>query len=185
MTEMSGLTVRQHERKSLNLSAEFVVADDVRAQVRFSSSAESVNEASVRGSMLDISSGGMGLLLNCFIPKLCTGTVRVYSHTPSASGSLGEPIYEPIFEHVVQVRRVYMASHEPTYMVGVSFLDPEPDLSDRVDEVLIAARALAGVTAGPQIAQAEARQVTKSATDTREGSTESTDGDGLSQGEQR
>ena len=146
MPETSGLTIRQHERKSLNLGAEFIVADELRTQVKFSASADTLNDATVRGCMLDISTGGMGLEINCFIPKLCSGTVRVYSHTPSDCGSLGEPVYEPIFEHRVQIRRVYMASHDPTYVVGASFLDPEPDLSQRVEEVLIAARALAVVT---------------------------------------
>ena len=140
MPQTSGLTVRQHERVSLNLGAEFVIGDEMRSQVRFSPSAGTPNDSSLRASVLDISPGGMGLMVSNFIPRMCRGTVRLYSVTPSSTGALGEPVYEPIFEHKVQVRRVYMASHDPKYVLGVSFLDGAPDLADRIAEVLIAAQ---------------------------------------------
>lgn len=146
---MSGLTVRQHERKPIVLHAEFAVADAHRQQVCFSPSSPALDAFLVRGTAVDVSTGGMGLELAQFIPKMCEGLVRIFSDTPSGTGVDGQPVYDVIFEHQVKVRRIYMASHEPTYAAGVSFIDPEPGLDDKVREILLVGeRAAARLEAG-------------------------------------
>jgi hypothetical protein len=78
----------------------------------------------------------MGLSFKHFLPRMCEGSVRVFGPKPVGIGRDGAPIHDVIFEHEVKVRRVYLSSHEPTYAVGVSFIDPEPSLEGRVSSLL-------------------------------------------------
>jgi hypothetical protein len=143
MSEMSGLTVRQHERQAIELRIEFVVGEAHNRQVRFSTSSSAQAQTIVAGVAEDISPGGMGLSLSYYLPRGCEGTIRIFSPVPAGTGHDGSPIFEVIFEHRAKVRRVYMTSHTPSYWAGISFIDPEPDLAARVKEVLMAARSAA------------------------------------------
>jgi c-di-GMP-binding flagellar brake protein YcgR len=138
MPHVSGLTIRQHERQSIELAVEVAVAEEHQQQVRFSPASGAAGCAIIRGTAVDISSGGMGLVLRQFLPRMCEGEVRIFSPTAVGRGADGAAVYEAIFEHRVKVRRVYMTSHEPTYTAGLSFVDPEPGLEERVREVLAA-----------------------------------------------
>ena len=51
------------------------------------------------------------------------------------TGSDGSPIYEVCFEHAVKLRRVTLATHDPTYALGMAFLDPDPTIEERVADV--------------------------------------------------
>ncbi|MHC4991492.1 MAG: hypothetical protein ACYTGC_10970 [Planctomycetota bacterium] len=139
MAQASGLTVRQHERRSIERDVEVGICDEHQQQVRFSPASSAKGQTVVRGKVTDISPGGMGMTFSQFVPKMCEGQVRVFSPTPVGRGADDMPVYDTIFEHEVKIRRVYMISHEPTYAAGASFVDPEPDLSARVEEVLLAA----------------------------------------------
>jgi hypothetical protein len=143
MSQTSGLTVRQHEREAFELTVEFVVCEDHREQVRFSPMSAAPEPHVTRGTATDISPGGMGLACRHFVPRMCEGTVRVFDPKPVGTATDGTPIREVVFEHRVKVRRVALGSHEPTYAIGVAFLDPEPDIDQRV------AKLLALVNAGP------------------------------------
>ncbi len=136
MPEASGLTVRQYERRSIAFDIEFVVADAHRGQVRFSATSAAAGQYVLRGQAADLSTGGMGLILPHFVPKMCEGTVRLYGLTPQGTTNDGSPIFDVIFEHRVKVRRIYMSSHKPLYAVGVSFVDQRPDLAQRIGELL-------------------------------------------------
>lgn len=135
MSSQSGLRVRQHHRREIELPVEFVVAEHQRVQVRFSSNSSAVNEYTIRGTSVDISPGGMGFSSREFLPRLCEGSLRVFDPTPVGTRSDGTPILEVAFEQRVKVRRVQMTSHEPTYFIGVSFADPDqvdPDIGNRM-----------------------------------------------------
>lgn len=147
MAQASGLTVRQHEREAFELSVEFVVCEAHREQVRFSPMSAAQEPHVTRGTATDISSGGIGLVCRQFVPRMCEGTVRVFDPNPVGTSSDGTPIHEVAFEHRVKVRRVALGSHEPTYAIGVAFVDPEPDIDQRV------AKLLALVGAGGEHAQ--------------------------------
>jgi c-di-GMP-binding flagellar brake protein YcgR len=136
MSQISGLTVRQHERAEIELSVEFVVRQRHREQVRFSPISNAAEPYVTRGKAIDLSSGGMGLICRQFVPRMCDGTVRVFDPIPVGKASDGTPIHEVIFEHAVKVRRVSMASHEPTYALGIAFVDPEPDIEARVERLM-------------------------------------------------
>lgn len=132
----SGLTTRQYERESADLSVEFVIASNHRAQVCFSATSSATDDHTIRGRVVDVSSGGMGLALSGFVPRMCEGAVRVFSPTPCDHSSDGTPIHDVIFEHKVKVRRVAMRDQTPSYNIGVAFIDPEPTIEDRVERLL-------------------------------------------------
>ncbi len=135
MSPKSGLRVRQHRRHEIELPVEFVVCDEHRSQVRFSSSSSAVDDHTIRGTSVDISPGGMGFMSRQFIPRQCEGSLRVLDPTPVGTRNDGTPILEVAFAQRVKVRRVRMTSHEPTFFIGVSFADPDsvdPDIGDRM-----------------------------------------------------
>ena len=137
MSSTTGLTVRQHERDNIELSVEFVVCEKDREQVQFSPMSTAAEPHSTCGRAVDISPGGLGLICQQFVPRMCEGSVRVFDPKPVGTARDGSPIYEVTFEHPVKVRRVSLASHEPTYALGVAFIDPEPDLEQRVNKLLM------------------------------------------------
>lgn len=133
MSVNSGLTVRQHERADVSLRIEFILAEPHRGQVRFSSSSNALDPRTLRGTAFDVSPGGMGISFGQFVPRMCEGAVRVLA--PGADEAAADR--EIVFEHDVKVRRVYLRGPEPTYAVGVSFVDPEPGLDGRVQKMLL------------------------------------------------
>lgn len=133
---MSGLTVRYYERREIDLPVEFIVTDEHQDQVRFSSASAAKGPNTVRATTIDISSGGLGLRTRQFIPRMCEGSLRIFDPRPVGTRSDGTAIFDVAFEHHVKVRRVSMTSHEPAYFVGVSFVDPEPDLEARITKLL-------------------------------------------------
>ena len=135
MSSQSGLRVRQHHRREIELPVEFVIDEGHREQVQFSANSSAIDDHSVRGTSVDISPGGMGFTCKQFIPRMCEGNLRVFDPMPVGTQPDGSPILEIAFEQRVKVRRVQMTSHEPEYFIGVSFADPEavdPDIGNRM-----------------------------------------------------
>ncbi len=120
--------------------------EEHREQVRFSPMSSAPQPHVTRGAAQDVSPGGMGLISEHFVPRMCEGTVRVYDPNPVTTAADGSPVYEVAFEHAVRVRRVTLASHEPTYSLGLAFVDPGPDISEKVDRLI----ALAGKGPDPE-----------------------------------
>jgi len=142
MAKLSGLTVRQHEREAVELPVEFVVSEAHREQVRFSAICTAPEPHLTRGIAVDMSPGGMGLVCEQYVPRMCGGMVRVFDPDPIGTGPDGSPVREVVFEHEVKVRRVSLRSHDPTYALGVAFVDPEPDIEQRVAKLLALAQGL-------------------------------------------
>lgn len=136
MSQQSSLTVREHERSSVQLIVEFVVSDGQREQVRFSGNSTATEPHVVRCTAVDISPGGMGLLCEEFIPRNCEGLVFVFDPSTASTAAGSTSTYEVIFEHRVRLRRVRLATHEPMYELGVAFIDPREDLEQRVTTLL-------------------------------------------------
>jgi hypothetical protein len=138
VSQTSGLTVRQHARTGIEVPFEFIIADEHRAQVHFSPSSSALDSYTIRGKAVDISSGGMGLECRQFIPRMCEGTVRLFS--PKAESSLpasaGSQAADCLFEHRAKVRRVYTIGREPTYALGVAFVNPEPVVDQQINKLL-------------------------------------------------
>ncbi len=133
MTQSNGLTVRQHEREVIDLDLEFVVCDEHQEQVRYSSMSGAVGQHAARGRILDVSSGGMGMQLAQFIPRMCEGMIRVFNPKPVGTKSDGSAIYEVMFETRARVLRITMEDHTPTYAIGVAYCDPSPDIEQKIE----------------------------------------------------
>lgn len=136
MRQTSGLTIRQHEREGIQVPIEFVVCDQHTSQVRFSPSSAAAHSTTIRGRAVDISPGGMGLEMRQFLPRMCEGTIRIYSPDPVAVAGDGMPILDLVFEHLVKVRRVYLIARDPLYAMGVAFIDPPPDIDKQISTLL-------------------------------------------------
>ncbi len=135
MAQARGLRIRQHERWEIELPVEFVVGDEHRSQVRFSSVSSAVDDGTLRGTSIDISPGGLALASRQFVPRRCEGVIRLFDPTPVGTRGDGTPILQIVFEQPAQVRQIRMLSREPTYFVGVSFADPDtvdPDIGNRI-----------------------------------------------------
>ncbi|MGI9015038.1 MAG: PilZ domain-containing protein [Phycisphaerales bacterium] len=141
MAETGGLTIRQHVRHDLDMRVEFVIDSNHQRQVAFASSAGVVDTHTLAARTLDLSAGGAGLSSQKFLPRGCRGTLRILDPKPVSYRPDGSPVHEVMFEHRVQVRRVYLTGHEPSYFLGLTFLDPEPNLSSRIDDVFKMAEA--------------------------------------------
>lgn len=135
MPQNSGLTVRQHARKDFDLAVEFAIADRNQEQVRFSPMSTAKDQHVTRGRAMDISTGGMGWTCEHYLPRMCQGTVRVFDPNPVGNAPDGSPIYEVAFEHRAVVRRVTMISHDPKYSIGLAFVEPGPDVNQRVERL--------------------------------------------------
>jgi len=135
MAQISGLTVRQHARKEFDLAVEFVIAEHHQEQVRFSPISTAKDQHAVRGRAQDISTGGLGWVCEHFLPRMCRGTIRVFDPRPVGTAPDGAPIYDVAFEHQCIVRRVTMISHDPMYSIGMAFVDPEPNIEERVERL--------------------------------------------------
>lgn len=135
MTQISGLTVRQHARKDFDLAVEFVIADRHQEQVRFSPISTAKDQHAVRGRAQDISTGGLGWVCDHFLPRMCQGTIRIFDPRPVGQTPDGSPVYDVAFEHACIVRRVTMISHAPQYSIGMAFIDPEPDIEEHINRL--------------------------------------------------
>jgi hypothetical protein len=135
MSSPSGLRVRQHHRREIELPVEFVVDEEHRHQVRYSANSSAVDDHTLHGTSVDISPGGMGFTSSEFVPRMCEGHLRVFDPMPVGTKADGSPILEVALEQRVKVRRVQMTSDDPVYFIGVSFADPDsvdPDIGNRM-----------------------------------------------------
>ena len=168
--QASGLTIRQYERSGIRLPVELVVRDQHRAQIRFSSSSAAENDHMIRGIAADISAGGMGLELRYFLPRNCEMELRLLEPVdaraselspalaatqppppPSPAKAAGEGVSAPLLVQRVRVRRVQMTSGEPSYAIGVAFIDPPDDIEARIADLFkrFARRDAPGGATGP------------------------------------
>lgn len=137
MAPISGLTVRQHKRESIDLPVQFIVDETHRAQVRFTVSSTAVNQNTIQGIATDLSKGGLGMESLLFLPRLCEGVIRIFHRTDDDLNPKTIQESMPVIEARVKVQRVVLSSHEPTYAIGMSFLDPPPDLHERISKLCV------------------------------------------------
>lgn len=107
------LVVRQHDRHACRLPAVLRVSPEQRGRVVLARTAGDGNK-SVRGWVVDCSSGGIGLESPIFLPRACKVDVRVMD--PAAG-----PDAKPIMETTVRVQRAAMLDRVPNYYLGGAF----------------------------------------------------------------
>jgi hypothetical protein len=137
VTQQTGLTVRQFEREHVRLPIELVIAEQHVGQVRFSQSSSAAGRNMIRGLAVDISPGGMGLQCAQFLPRMCEGVVRVFEPAAGGDSAANDPAPTTVLlEHRVKVRRVFLLDREPTYAIGLAFVDLKPGIEKTVASVL-------------------------------------------------
>ena len=136
MSDYDQLKARQHARTAIELDVEFIIRPDHREQVQFSGRSTVSQPHIVRGITADISTGGMGVVCRQFLPRMCEGTVRVFDPEKHQAGNSVESKPEEVaFEVQVKVHRVTMISHAPSYCHGMAFINPDPDIEQRINKL--------------------------------------------------
>ncbi|MCZ6835902.1 MAG: PilZ domain-containing protein [Planctomycetota bacterium] len=133
MAQSTGLTVRLHERERISLPVQFTVAEEHRTQVRFATTSNVTNRQTITGIAIDLSRGGLGIECGQFLPRLCEGKIRIFDASFSDATPEALLQIEPAIEFRVKVRRTILADHEPTYTIGLAFVNPTDDLRTKVD----------------------------------------------------
>jgi len=78
MTQPMDLTVRRFERNDIILDAEFEIDESQRSQVKFSKScSQAKNAHTLRVTLADIGSGGVGIQTSTLLPRMTHGVIRV------------------------------------------------------------------------------------------------------------
>lgn len=114
MHEDSGLIVRRHERRDLVLPVSLSVAPEHQPMVRFAAGI-CERDGWIRGTLTDLSPGGLGMMTHVFLPRMSILRVRVRELSDDESS--------PVLDVKVRVQRVVMTDRRPAYLVGTSFVD--------------------------------------------------------------
>jgi hypothetical protein len=132
----SQLTVRHFDRDAIELTAQLVIAEAHREQIRFSAASGASDSHIVSVTAEDISAGGAGAMCSQFIPRMAEGLLRVFGPSSAKDAHGGAALPDAIFEQRVKVRRVRLASDEPSYALGLAFFDPDQNVEARVKDLL-------------------------------------------------
>jgi c-di-GMP-binding flagellar brake protein YcgR len=78
----------------------------------------------IQGRVVDLSHGGLGIVCDHLLPRMCEGTIRIFD-TPSEPDAECGP---RLFEHQVKVHRVGFIREPLSYALGLGFVDAQPDI---------------------------------------------------------
>ncbi|MBX3356885.1 MAG: PilZ domain-containing protein [Phycisphaeraceae bacterium] len=116
------LVVRQHDRHECQVAVEVAVSSEHARKVVLSRTVGD-GAGTIQVTMVDISSGGLGLSSNVFLPKGCHLDVRLIRADDQAGGSKSA---RTIFETRVRIQRTAMVDKSPTYYIGTAFISDDP-----------------------------------------------------------
>lgn len=139
MASQRGLKVRGFERQLIELPIEFMIAEEHRAQVRFSSNSAAVDQFAISGVTFDVSVGGLGFRAAQLLPRHCEGVIRLMAPPgpSSASGSSYADQPAPVrIECRAKVRRVWMNTKDHSFSIGLAFVNPTHALEADVESLL-------------------------------------------------
>lgn len=137
MTDGSNnLVVRQSARHDIALRASMSI-DKLHAEaVRFSSGACGT-DGRVGADVVDVSTGGIGLMSPVFIPRKAVVTLEIFGLDPQAA---------PLTTVCCRVQRVMMTDRRPAYLLGLAFERISAEESSKIQSLL---DALSGETTPP------------------------------------
>lgn len=113
-TNDQSLVVRQHERHECRIGAVVVCESSGPGEVHVSRTVGD-GAGGVPTTLIDVSSGGVGLWSAVFFPKGCRLRLKVFGD--DSLGAEGA---------AVRVQRVQMTDRKPTYYLGLSFAGDAP-----------------------------------------------------------
>lgn len=122
MAGVGGLTVRRFERHEVGLKAVLSLTGESARVVRFSSGS-GVDSSSIEAMLTDIGDGGLGLRTSLMLPRGVTVRVRVPHPTEAGTWLL---------DAEARLQRVAMKGREPSYLLGMAFVNQAPNLSQQI-----------------------------------------------------
>lgn len=116
-TRARDLSYRARARRELTLSVYLRPQDGDAARVRFARSALT-STGEIAGTTVDLSEGGIGIIVDTYVPRWC----RVWVRIPSPIE--GHP---PLLAVGGAVHRCVMCDRRPAYLLGIGFPDITPE----------------------------------------------------------
>jgi PilZ domain-containing protein len=111
------LIVRKYQRHDLVLPVSISIAPEHQTVVRFSPTV-CVRDGWVPATLTDFSPGGLGFMVDLYLPRRCLLRIRVTG--------LDESDDESVLDLKTRVQRIRMTDRRPAFLVGTSY----EDLSD-------------------------------------------------------
>ncbi len=105
------LRFRSDERREVALAASISLSSEDREQLRVAPGVLS-RHGRINGTLMDISGGGAGLVVEEFVPKWAHVVVGVHRTEDDADSLVSAPGI---------VRRVQMLDRRPSYLLGIGF----------------------------------------------------------------
>jgi hypothetical protein len=127
-TAARDLSFRARGRRELSLAVYLRVQDADAQRVRYARAALSA-QGEIAGTTVDLSDGGLGVIVDTYVPKWC----RVWIRIPSPVE--GRP---PLLAIAGSVHRCVMCDRRPAYLLGIGFRDLTPTELDAVRALLAA-----------------------------------------------
>lgn len=138
MGDPTDFVIRRSDRHEIMLPVRLRIHAPDGSQVRLSSRSGQ-REGWVTGDLVDLASGGMGVVSPVYLPRGCLTDVRVMPFLTDAA--------EPLLEVRARVRRVVMTDRRPAYLVGLLFVEPTDAQTGQLDDLLARIR---GETGSPE-----------------------------------
>jgi len=120
----SGISIRKSARFEIVLPVRLKLSSKQAVRVAFRSDPEPPSAAQdspdagfIRGDLIDISRGGLGIMTPNFLPKGCRAEVRICA--------LDADISRPLLVSRVRVQRAFMTDSRPAYLLGAAFVDTD------------------------------------------------------------
>ncbi len=117
------LVVRQHDRHECQVAVEVAISTEHAGKVVLSRTVGD-GAGTISATMVDISSGGLGLSSPVFLPKGCHLDVRLIRTETAPTGPRAAP--STLFETQVRIQRTTMTDKSPTYYIGTAFVSDDP-----------------------------------------------------------
>lgn len=127
MGDPSNFVIRRSDRHEIMLPVRLRIHESDRSQVRLSSRSGQ-RDGWVSADLVDLASGGLGVVSPAFMPRGCRVDVQILS--------FGGDDAPPILEIQSRVRRVVMTDRRPAYLVGLLFLDPTTEQRTKLQDLL-------------------------------------------------
>jgi len=137
MAAVNGLTVRRYERHEVGLPAVLSLTGSACHAVRFSATSETDGQG-IPATLVDIGDGGLGVRTSVMLPRGTTLRVRV-TH-PQGN--------ELLLEVEARLQRLSMKGREPSYLLGMAFVNPPANIAEQVSRTRACAAANPSVGAG-------------------------------------
>lgn len=127
MRHDTGISVRRNERYEIVLPVRFRIEKRSERSVRFRPHASPLS-GYVEADLIDISRGGVGVILNEFFPKGTRLEMRICALDADPS--------RPILVGRVRVQRSRMTDSRPGYLIGAAFIDTDPVFERDLDQLI-------------------------------------------------